>query len=256
MEHTRRAVLAQTDVDIKTNEIARFQPLLEGLNLAGRIITADAMHTQREHADWLVTAKHAAYLLIVKANQPTLHHQLRHLPWREVPIADRTRDRGHGRAEIRRLQATTVAGLDLPHATQAIRITRRVRPLPGRRWRTVTVYAVTNLPAAQAHPARLADYVRGHWGIEASRSRTRAERRHEPPSASVLLGRINASAVPTPTATASSDASAALHRRARLHRRRPAGRRRPQARPLGRHAAVQRDLTRTATSAPPGSPGA
>ena len=167
MEHTRRAVLAQTDVDIKTNEIARFQPLLEGLNLAGRIITADAMHTQREHADWLVTAKHAAYLLIVKANQPTLHHQLRHLPWREVPIADRTHDRGHGRAEIRRLQATTVAGLDLPHATQAIRITRRVRPLPGRRWRTVTVYAVTNLTAAQAHPARLAAYVRGHWGIEA-----------------------------------------------------------------------------------------
>jgi hypothetical protein len=31
----------------------------------------------------------------------------------------------------------------------------------------VTVYAVTNLTAAQASPARLADYVRGHWGIEA-----------------------------------------------------------------------------------------
>jgi len=62
MEHTSRAVLAQTDVDIKTNEIARFQPLLDGLDLAGRIITADAMHTQREHADWLVTHKHAAYI--------------------------------------------------------------------------------------------------------------------------------------------------------------------------------------------------
>ena len=60
-----------------------------------------------------------------------------------------------------------MAGLDFPHATQAIRITRRVRPLPGRRWRTVTVYAVISLTAAQAHPARLADYVRGHWGIEA-----------------------------------------------------------------------------------------
>jgi hypothetical protein len=31
----------------------------------------------------------------------------------------------------------------------------------------VTVYAVTSLTAAQASPARLADYVRGHWGIEA-----------------------------------------------------------------------------------------
>ncbi len=125
------------------------------------------MHTQREHADWLVTHKHAAYLLIVKANQPTLHHQLKILPWRQIPVADHTRDRGHGRAEIRRLQATTVAGLDFPHATQAIRITRRVRSLHSPRWRTVTVYAVTNLTAAQAHPARLADWIRGHWGIEA-----------------------------------------------------------------------------------------
>ncbi len=167
MDHTTHAVLAQTQVDAKTNEIRGFQPLLEGLDLAGRVLTADAMHTQREHADWLVTQKHAAYILIVKANQPTLHHQLATLPWRQVPIADHTRDRGHGRAEIRRLQVTTVAGLDFPHATQAIRITRQVRPLTGHKWRTVTVYAVTNLTAAQASPARLTDWIRGHWGIEA-----------------------------------------------------------------------------------------
>jgi predicted transposase YbfD/YdcC len=167
MDHTSRAVLSQTDVDAKTNEIARFQPLLEGLDLAGRVLTADAMHTQREHADWLVTHHHAAYILIVKANQPTLHHQLASLPWRAIPIADHTRSRGHGRAERRRLQVTTMAGLDFPHATQAIRITRRVRPLAGHKWRTVTVSAVTSLTAAQASPARLADWIRGHWGIEA-----------------------------------------------------------------------------------------
>jgi Transposase DDE domain len=104
---------------------------------------------------------------MVKANQPTLHRQLRRLPWPDIPVADHTRDRGHGRAETRRLQVTTIAGLDFPHATQAIRITRRVRSLRSRRWRTVTVYAVTSLTAAQASPARLADYIRGHWGIEA-----------------------------------------------------------------------------------------
>ncbi len=167
MDHTSRGVLGQTDVDTKTNEITGFQPLLERLDLVGRVLTADAMHTQREHADWLVTHKHAAYVLIVKANQPGLYHQLATLPWRQVPIADHTRDRGHHRVEIRRLQVTTIAGLDFPHATQAIRVTRRVRSLRSRRWRTVTVYAVTNLTAAQAHPARLADWIRGHWGIEA-----------------------------------------------------------------------------------------
>jgi predicted transposase YbfD/YdcC len=167
MDHTSRRVLGQTDVDHTTNEIARFQPLLQPLDLAGRVVTADALHAQREHAEWLVTAKHAAYLLIVKANQPTLHHQLASLPWRAIPVADHTRDRGHGRVETRRLQVTTVAGLDFPHAARAIRVTRRVRPLGSRPWRTVTVYAVTSLTAAQASPARLADWIRGHWGIEA-----------------------------------------------------------------------------------------
>jgi predicted transposase YbfD/YdcC len=167
MDHTSRAVLAQAQVDAKTNEITGFQPLLEGLDLAGRVLTADAMHTQHAHADWLVSSKHAAYVLIVKANQPTLHQQLKALPWPDIPAQDHTRDRGHHRVELRRLQATTIAGLDFPHATQAIRITRRVRPLTGRKWRTVTAYAVTNLTAAQASPARLADWIRGHWGIEA-----------------------------------------------------------------------------------------
>jgi predicted transposase YbfD/YdcC len=167
MDHPTRAVLAQADVDDTTNEIAGFQPLLDRLDLAATVVTADALHTQREHAEWLVTVKQAAYVLLVKANQPSLHQQLKALPWREVPVADHTRNRGHGRVETRRLQVTTVAGLDFPHATQAIRITRRVRPLGSRRWRTVTVYAVTNLTAAQARPARLADWIRGHWGIEA-----------------------------------------------------------------------------------------
>ena len=167
VDHTTGAVLAQADVDATTNEITRFQPLLDGVDLTGAVVTADALHTQHAHADWLVGVKRAASLLIVKANQPSLHHQLATLPWREVPVADHTRHRGHGRVEVRRLQVTTVAGLDFPHATQALRITRRVRPLTGRNWRTMTVYAVTSLTAAQASPARLADWVRGHWGIEA-----------------------------------------------------------------------------------------
>jgi hypothetical protein len=67
MDHTSCAVLAQTDVGHTTNEITQFQPLLAGLDLAGQVVTADALHT---HADWLVGVKHAAYLLIVKGNQP------------------------------------------------------------------------------------------------------------------------------------------------------------------------------------------
>jgi hypothetical protein len=43
MDHTTLAVLAQTNIDRTTNEIARLRPLLEGLDLAGRVVTADAL---------------------------------------------------------------------------------------------------------------------------------------------------------------------------------------------------------------------
>jgi hypothetical protein len=105
---------------------------------------------------------------LVKKNQPGLYAQLKRLPWRQVPAGARQHDRGHGRDEHRTLKAVTVAaGLAFPHAAQAIAITRRIRPLPGGKWRTVTVYAITSLTASQASPAQLAEWIRGHWHIEA-----------------------------------------------------------------------------------------
>jgi len=43
MDHTTRAVLAQTDVEATTNEITQFQPLLQRLDLAATVVTADAL---------------------------------------------------------------------------------------------------------------------------------------------------------------------------------------------------------------------
>ena len=129
-------VLAQTDVAGKTNEITRFQPLLSALDLTGAVVTADAMHAQREHARWLAEEKNAGYLFTVKRNQPRLFRQLKALPWTKVPVLDTTHDTGHGRREIRRLQAVTclgALGLDFPYAVQAIRIRRRrYHPNTGR----------------------------------------------------------------------------------------------------------------------------
>jgi predicted transposase YbfD/YdcC len=168
-QHTG-AVLGQIDVAGKTNEISRFRPLLAPLDLTATLVTADALHTQREHARWLAETKHAGYLFTVKKNQPRLYRQLKALPWAKVPTQDETGERGHGRYDIRRLQAVTCTGalaLDFPHAVQALRIRRRRLNLTTGRWSTVTVYAITNLTAAEASPADLADWLRGHWAIEA-----------------------------------------------------------------------------------------
>jgi predicted transposase YbfD/YdcC len=134
------------------------------------VVTADALHAHRAHAEYLVTRRQAHYLITVKRNQPGLHAQLAALPWRQIPVAHEARERGHGRAERRTLKVTAVAaGLAFPHAAQAIQIMRRRRTLTGthsKKWSTETVYAVTSLTAIQAHPAELAQIVRGHWGIE------------------------------------------------------------------------------------------
>jgi predicted transposase YbfD/YdcC len=166
-----RAVLAQAEVDGKTSEITCFAPLLAPLDLAGAVVTADALHAQREHAQFLVTVKNAHYILTVKDNQPSLHARLKSLPWRQVPAGSGAREKGHGRAGWRTLKVTAVAaGIAFPHAAQAIQIRRRRRPLSsrtGQRWSTQTSYAVTSLAAHQATPAQLAAWIRSHWAIEA-----------------------------------------------------------------------------------------
>ncbi|MEU9057042.1 ISAs1 family transposase [Streptomyces sp. NPDC048384] len=85
LEHTTGLVLAQLDVGEKTNEITCFQPLLDTVaDLAGTVVTSDAMHTQREHADYLLS-RDAHYIVIVKGNQKKLHRQLKSLPWKAIP---------------------------------------------------------------------------------------------------------------------------------------------------------------------------
>jgi predicted transposase YbfD/YdcC len=169
LDHTHGVVLGQVDVEAKTNEIPMFSTLLDRIDLADAVVTADAMHAQRGHADYLA-GRGAHYVLTVKRNQPHLHSQLKKLPWRDIPVAHVTRDRGHGRIERRTLKVTTVeAGLLFPHAVQAVQIVRRRRPLKGKkRWSTETVYAITSLTPAQASPIELAAIIRGHWSIENS----------------------------------------------------------------------------------------
>jgi predicted transposase YbfD/YdcC len=166
MDHTTRAVLGQRHVDGAPGEVPGFRPLLADLDLAGVVVTADALHTHPGAAEYLVTGKQADYLFTVKANQPTLLHRCAAIPWQDVPVADRTRDRGHGRVELRTLKAVTVDHFGFPHAAQVLQVTRKTRDLATRRWHTVVVYAITSLPFAQGRPARLADLLRGHWMIE------------------------------------------------------------------------------------------
>jgi predicted transposase YbfD/YdcC len=168
IDHRTGVVIGQVDVDSKTNEIPMFSQLMERVeDLTDVVVTADALHAQRGHADYLVLERDAHYLLTVKANQPPLHSQLKALPWRDVPPAHTSTGRAHGRVERRVVKVMTVAtGIVFPHARQAIQITRKTRRLNSKKWRTEVVYAVTSLAFEQAAAAEIAAWIRGHWTIE------------------------------------------------------------------------------------------
>lgn len=81
----QRATVAQIEVGEKTNEIPELKRLLGPLDIAGRVVTADAMHTQKETARYLVEEKQAHYLFVVKDNQKTLHQDLAALSDEDFP---------------------------------------------------------------------------------------------------------------------------------------------------------------------------
>ena len=65
-------VVHQVEVPEHESELHAVKPLLAPVPLAGRVVTADALHPQVETARYLVEKKHAQYLCTVKDNQPTL----------------------------------------------------------------------------------------------------------------------------------------------------------------------------------------
>ncbi|WP_345128457.1 ISAs1 family transposase, partial [Streptomyces chiangmaiensis] len=168
VRHGDGITLASREIGAKTNEIPEFAPLLDQIDdadLAGTVVTADALHAQRDHATYL-HKRGAHYLLTIKNNQRGQARQLHQLPWKEIPVIHRDDTRGHGRHEQRRIQVVTVNGLLFPHARQVLRIQRKRRLYGAKKWSTETVYAITDLPAEQATAAEIASWARGHWTVE------------------------------------------------------------------------------------------
>ncbi|MFE8950648.1 ISAs1 family transposase [Streptomyces sp. NPDC007856] len=163
--------LAQVEVGAKTNETTHFQPLPAPLDLAGAVVTFDALHSLKANISWLVETKKAHYVAVIKTNQPTAYSQLAALPWRDIPVQHTASAPGHGRRESRSIKTCGIAdqldGIAFPHARLAIRVHRRRKPT-GERETRQSVYAVTSLDAHQAGPADLAAAIRGHWGVENS----------------------------------------------------------------------------------------
>jgi hypothetical protein len=77
--HQQGITIAQKEVPAKSNEIPSAIPLLEQLDLKGKVVTADALHTQHDLARFLVQEKQADYCFTVKDNQSDLKEAIAYL---------------------------------------------------------------------------------------------------------------------------------------------------------------------------------
>ncbi len=159
-------IAAQAEVGVKTNEVPMAKTVLGQVDLHGKIVTADALHTVRATAE-LIHKGGGEFALPVKENRKALFDALDALPWREVPVAHTATDRGHGRITTRTIQVLPAPeGLPFPHVSQVYLIERHVTDLNGEPLSEVAALGVASPEPDRLSPAGLAAHVRGQWAIE------------------------------------------------------------------------------------------
>lgn len=169
-------VLGQQKVDEKSNEITAIPLLLEVLNLAGCIVTIDAMGCQTDIAGRIVD-QDGDYVLSLKGNQGQLHEDVQEMftYFEKVGFVNiehdyhKTVGKEHGRIEIRECWTFNphewsqyFRTLDKWKGLQSVAMIRAQRQV-GEKTTTETRFAISSL-SSQAKLVLQA--TRHHWGIE------------------------------------------------------------------------------------------
>ena len=146
-------------------------PLLESVDLENKDVTADALLTQRNLADYLVKDRQAHYHFTVKGNQPTLLQDIAlFFQDRKEPDFVEHTPADHGRIETRKIWTTSLLNgyLDFPHVGQAFAIEREVIEKKSGKHSHEIAYCITSRSPKQADARRVLKVNRGHWAIENS----------------------------------------------------------------------------------------
>lgn len=164
-------LLGQVAVDEKSNEITAIPKLLKVLEIAGAIVTIDAMGCQKEIAETIRERK-AHYVLALKANHEHLYEQVVAFFDRLMKGPDiryhRAWDQGHGRDECRRCWATS--DLSWLEGREEWKDLKSVAMIEAERFVGDAVFVETRyyLSSLSNDAEVLNEAVRSHWGVENS----------------------------------------------------------------------------------------
>ena len=169
----QKVIIAQHRIPGETTETTQVKQLLEPVDLRNAVVSADAVHAQRETAAYIAGpeadgGRGSDYFLFVKGNRPKLQRAVFDAiqqDWPRDPDHTET-DYGHGRTIRRSIWVTDAGDIDFPQADRVARIRRDRYDLDGWLISKEIVHAVTSLGENQADAADLARIARGQWGIE------------------------------------------------------------------------------------------
>lgn len=167
--------LGQITVDTKSNEIPAVQDLIEMLAIEGLIITADAMHCQKETAKKIVNNK-GDYVLQLKANQGNFYEDVYAMfDEKYMDITDKdceyetysTLEKNHGRIEKRTCYVLNEIEFFTDYLAQweglkKIFAVKREVEREGKMTKEISCY----LSSKNATAEKLLSYTRKHWQIE------------------------------------------------------------------------------------------
>ena len=168
--HSTSVVLGQTEVSAKSNEITAVRRLANTIDVAGRVVTLNALHAQHKTAKCLLERQAHYVITAIKKNQPTMLEDLKAIDFSQAPSHE-THEKGHGRIERRHCAAVDLtdpkwdACATLYGRRQAIRIERERKEISKAkitRHSIEVTWAFTSLGPEQAGPEELLKLVREH----------------------------------------------------------------------------------------------
>lgn len=178
---TAGKTLAQIEVGNKENEITKAPAVIRLAKIAGKVVTGDALHTQKRLAQTILDEQ-GDYVFPVKENQPALYKNIQSLFAPEHPkpgfgkiqtdfLTAQKVNKGHGRIEVRTLTASEMLNTYAasPGLAQVYRLEREVQW-----WRRGICYktsrevefGITSLAREKTSPKQLLEIRRAHWGME------------------------------------------------------------------------------------------
>lgn len=172
-------VLMEMQVESHENEIPVAPKVLQCIDLRGKVVVGDAIHTQRNISVQIV-ASGGDYIWFAKGNQPQIEEDIRlwfepdvqMIPGMGCPPKDfetaTTINKGHGRIEKRIITVSSQLNdfLDWPFLDQVFQLERTFTEIKTGETNSHIVYGFTSLSRDQVSPSRLLDMIRSYWRIE------------------------------------------------------------------------------------------